>query len=270
MDFVISGGLGFIGINLATYLVEQRKTFKVLDKMCNQDICESSQLKNLPKFQTFVHLAAFTNVRQSILLPSKAINENILGLTNCLDCVRDTKAHFIYTSSMGAPLSLSPYQASKLAGEFICNAYRESYGVEATTLRLSNVYGPRSKYKNSVVSSFIKRCCDGEDIEIFGNGLQTRDFVHVEDVCNTIINCTKQKTINVASGTTISILELAEIIRHLSFELINFRPEIKWKAAVRGEIEKVDANTDITPTVLLEDGLKSTFEWFKDYYITSE
>lgn len=264
MDYIISGGLGFIGKNLSINLSKSGKNVKILDKMCGQDVCQ--KLPGLEKSRRFVHLAAFTNVRESIRDPKKAINSNILGITNCIEYARKAKAHFIYTSSMGAPNSLSAYSASKYAGELVCNAYRESYGLRVNILRLSNVYGPHSKHKNSVVASFIKCCLDQRDITIHGNGLQTRDFVHVDDVVKTIIKCPKRKITNVASGTATSIIELAEMIRHISSKVTGFKPEISWKAAVRGEIDKVDTSTDIKATVLLEEGLKDTFEWFKRHY----
>lgn len=267
MDYIISGGLGFIGKNLSIKLSKSGKNVKILDRLCGQNVCD--KLPGLEKSKTFVHLAAFTNVRESIRDPKKAVSDNVLGILNCIEYARKAKAHFIYTSSMGAPLALSAYSASKYAGEVICNAYRESYGLPVTTLRLSNVYGPHSKHKGSVVASFIKCCLERRDITIYGNGLQTRDFVHVDDVVNTIINCQKRKTINVSSGTVTSIIELAEIIRDLSDKLIGFKPEISWKATVRGEIDKVDTSTDIKTTVLLEEGLKSTFEWFKKHYSPS-
>lgn len=268
IDYIISGGIGFIGKNLACHLSDTKKTFKILDKLCGCNVCDGLNTLSQPECKTFVHLAAFTNVRESLKRPVVAINSNITGLTSCLDFARLNKANFIYTSSMGAPSSMSPYTASKYAGEFICNAYREAYGLNATVLRLSNVYGPHSKHKGSVVSAFIKRCCDMRDIEIFGNGLQTRDFVHVDDVCKTILKRPKKSLIRVASGKTTSIIELAEIIRDLSDKLLNFRPNIKWSARIRGEVEKVGSDTDIKATMLLEDGLRSTFEWFKEHYST--
>lgn len=268
MDYIISGGLGFIGKNLSIKLSKSNRKFKILDKLCGQDVC--LRLPGMEKTKKFVHLAAFTNVRLSIKNPKMAINENVAGIINCIEFAKKCGAHFIYTSSQGAPAALSPYSASKLAGESICNAFRESYGLDATTLRLSNVYGPHSKHKGSVIPAFIKRCLDRRDIKIYGNGMQTRDFIHVDDVVNTIINCSKQKLINVASGTSISILELAEIIRDLSDKIIGFRPNIEWEAPIKGEITKVDTSTDISQTVLLEEGLKSTFEWFKDHSTSTE
>jgi len=264
MDYIITGGLGFIGTNLSIKLASINAKFAVLDRLNGFDICEDPI--SFKECKTLVHLAAFTNVRGSIEWPVTAIRENIKGIVNCLQYAKDTKPHLIFTSSMGAPSSLSPYTASKLACEAICTAYRESYGIEITVLRLANVYGPHSKHKTSVVARFIKSCLEKRDLEIFGNGLQTRDFIHVDDVVRTILGCTKAKVINVGSGIATSVLELAEIIRALSTELTDFTPEIIWKDANRGEIKKVEPRTSILARVNLKTGLELTFKWYVEHY----
>ena len=264
MDYIVSGGLGFIGKNLVIKLRELKKDFQVLDRLNDFDVIKD------PIFHawcnTFVHLAAFTNVRESIEHPVKAIMENTEGTLACLHYARESGAHFIFASSMGAAKSLSPYSASKLAGEAFCVAYRASYVTPTTILRLSNVYGPHSKHKESVVAKFIKNCLDRQDIEIFGEGLQTRDFIHVDDVVRTILHCSKAKMINVSTGKATSILKLAEMIRYLSTELTGYIPEIVWKDAINGEIASVEPKTNIHTRIDLETGLRSTFKWFMEHY----
>jgi len=264
MDFIVSGGLGFIGTNLAIELKNKNKLFTILDKLNGYDVCEG--VITFPSCATFVHLAAFTNVRDSIKWPISAITENTQGTVKCLHYAKRLDSHFIYASSMGAPSSLSPYTSSKLAGEAFCTAYRESYGLTTTILRLSNVYGPHSKHKSSVIAKFIKKCLKHKPIEIFGDGLQTRDFVHVDDVVRTIMHCSKAKMLNVSSGEATSILDLAEMIRSLSTELIDFTPEIVWRNAIKGEIGKVKPKTSIRPKISLEEGLERTFKWYLDNY----
>ena len=264
MDYIVSGGLGFIGTNLIIELKKHERDFLPLDRLSGFDVIYD------PIFEawcnTFVHLAAFTNVRKSIKDPIAAITENTQGTLSCLQYAKKAGAHFIFTSSMGAPKASSPYTASKLACEAFCNAYRESYGIDTTTLRLSNVYGPYSKHKESVVAKFIKCCLDRKNIEIFGDGLQTRDFIHVDDVVRTIIKCSKAKMLNVSSGKSTSILKLAEMIRFLSAELTGFIPEIVWKEAIKGEIDTVEPKTNIHARIDLESGLESTFKWYMEHY----
>lgn len=268
LDMIISGGLGFIGKNLLVELMKTGMRYEIIDRICGYDVCSTEVTHEMAHCSTFVHLAAFTNVRESLKWPSVAVKQNLSGTANCLEHARKVGAHFIFTSSMGAPQALSPYSASKLACEAVCNAYRESYDMDITVLRLSNVYGPYSKHKGSVISKFINHCLDHQPLEIYGDGKQTRDFIYVEDVCKTIMQQRREKLIRVASGITTPIIEIAERIRNLSSKLINFRPDIVFKDAVQGEINQVDSRTDISQTVLLEKGLKSTFEWFKSTDVT--
>lgn len=264
MDYLISGGLGFIGKNLAIKLSKGLEKFEVLDKLTDCDLCKV-YIKTLP-CKTFVHLASLTNVRESLANPEEVILQNCQTTLKCLDCAKRCKSHFIFTSSMGAPQALSPYSASKLACEAFCTAYRESYGLNITILRLSNVYGPHSIHKNSVIPKFIKNCLDKRDLKIYGDGSQTRDFIYIDDVVDAIINCNNSKLLNISSGIPVSILYLSKLIKDLSTELTSFTPKIRHVLPIKGEIDKVEINTNIKPKVPLKTGLRETFKWFMEYY----
>lgn len=264
MSYLITGGLGFIGSNLTTELCKQKPhRFRAVDKVSGTDLTKERLFTDC---NTLIHLAAATNVRESILNPDSHIIENVKMSLNCLEHAKQHNSNFIFTSSMGAPLSMSPYSASKLACESFCNAYRESYGLDTQILRLSNVYGPHSIHKTSVVAKFIRACLDKKSLTIIGNGLQTRDFIHVNDVVNTILRPLALRITNVATGFATTILSLAEHIMELSTELISYTPEITFHPVVDGEITNIDVTTDIKPTINLEEGLESTFKWFMENY----
>jgi len=176
----------------------------------------------------------------------------------------------VQVSSIGAPQALSPYSASKLACEAYCTAYKESFGLDTVILRLSNVYGPSSDHKDSVMAKFIKLCLDKKPLTIYGNGYQTRDFVYVSDVADTILNYNGSERLNVAFGTSYPIRVIAEYIKEMSSKLTGFSPEIRFANAIKGEILKVEQTTDIVPKVSLEQGLKTTFKWFMENYDASE
>jgi len=262
LNYLISGGLGFIGGNLILKAFMSNKTYKVLDLLSGQDVGNYQSLTSQPNHSTFIHLAAFTNVRESIRQPKQCIGENLNSTLNCLNFALSRNSNFILTSSMGASKAMSPYSASKLACEACCTAFEASYGLKTTTLRLSNVYGPNSRHKNSVVAKFIKLCISNQDLEIYGSGEQTRDFIHVDDVCDTLLSNPKGSKIRVTSNTSTSINQLAELISETSYKLINFRPEIVKTKSIKGEILNNDCSTDIKPTVQLEQGIESTFKWF--------
>ena len=197
MNYIISGGAGFIGQNLVGNLPKPYFS-TILDISQGQGQDLRKELITVPLCDTFIHLAALTDVRRSLSHPQKVILDNCKMTLNCLEYARYHKAHFIFTSSMGASELQSPYSASKLACEEFCTTYRQTFGVKVNVLRLSNVYGPHSIHKTSVIAKFIKQCINRKDLEIFGDGMQTRDFVHVDDVIDTIINCKKFNPLNVA------------------------------------------------------------------------
>ena len=147
-----------------------------------------------------VHLAAQTGVIPSLEDPAFDMEQNVGGTLNLLEACRIAGTPRFVLASSSAPLGeqeppideskvprpLSPYGASKLAGEGYCSAYAGSFGLETIALRFSNVYGPRSTYKGSVVAKFIKNILSGIPLTIYGSGGQTRDFIYVEDLCDAI------------------------------------------------------------------------------------
>lgn len=265
-DYVITGGLGFIGKNLTDELNKSSKDSSVciIDKSSGTDLSDPPVV--MPDYETLIHLASETNVRESILQPEYFISQNIKTILKCLNHIRHHKSRLIFTSSMGAPLSLSPYSASKLACESICKAYRESFNLDIKILRLSNVYGPHSLHKTSVIAKFIKLCLDKKPLTIIGNGNQTRDFVHVNDVVEAIINPRPPTITNVSSGQAITILSVAKLIKHISSKLTNFNPKLIFYPEILGEINQVDTKSNIEPTIDFEQGLNSTFKWFMENY----
>jgi UDP-glucose 4-epimerase len=143
-----------------------------------------------------VHLAANTGVGPSVEDPRLDMECNVLGTLNVLETARlNGVKKFIFASS-GAPAGeveppiheelpphpVSPYGASKLAGEGYCSAYYRTFGIDTVCLRFGNVYGPRSKKKSSVVAKFIRQALNGETCEIYGDGTQTRDFIYFDDL----------------------------------------------------------------------------------------
>lgn len=147
-----------------------------------------------------VHLAANTGVGPSVENPRVDCLTNVIGTFNVLEAARfNAVSRFIFASS-GAPVGeveppiheelaphpVSPYGASKLAGEGYCSAYYKSFGLETVALRFGNVYGPGSVHKASVVAKFIKRALDGLPLEIYGDGSQTRDFIFIDDLVEAI------------------------------------------------------------------------------------
>lgn len=271
MDYCITGGNGFIGTNLVDYLQRKGKSIKVIDLrsgMSFSSLCIDVSAR-LPQFShdILVHLAAETNVRMSIEVPNHTIVRNINGILNCLNHVKEQKANkLIFTSSVSSSDCKSPYLASKMACEAICNSYKCSYNLDIKVLRLSNVYGPNSLLKESVIPKFIKNCLDKQPITIYGDGSQCRDFIHVDDV----VRCIYEETDGyIATGRLTSIKSIANMISDISEKLIGYRPRIVYENAICGEVNKPIPRTDIWTTVKIDEGLVNTFEWFRHNYATS-
>ena len=147
-----------------------------------------------------VHLAANTGVAPSVADPRKDCVTNVIGTLNYLEAARRRGVRRFVQASSGAPVGectppiheeipprpVSPYGASKLAGEAYCSAYFRTFGVETVALRFGNVYGPGSGHKSSVVARFIRRALLGQPLEIYGDGRQTRDFLYIDDLVRAV------------------------------------------------------------------------------------
>jgi UDP-glucose 4-epimerase len=247
--YLITGHKGFIGRNLITYM--NRKSIPYT-------------FTNWKEADTVIHLSAATNVRKSIIKPVENFNKNSLGTFNLLKKSLDHNIkRFIFTSSMGVTLPQSPYLASKVTGEAYCRAFSHSYNLKTHVLRLSNVYGPCSEYKDSVIAKFIKATINKETFEIYGDGTQTRDFVYVEDLLPEIL-IPKLPLTPLCSGTTTSINSLLNNLILLSKEFFNYVPKISHIRSQPGEITTVKPDRGIFGAHDLETGLRKTYQWYAE------
>lgn len=235
-----------------------------------------------------VHLAANTGVAPSLEDPMQDMETNVIGTFNILEAARKKKVEKVIFASSGAPLGnvtppineekaprpLSPYGASKLAGEGYCSAYSGSFGLQTIALRFGNVYGPRSKHKGSVVAKFIKGALNGEPLEIYGDGNQTRDFIYIDDLINAIVLSLKAKDLGgeifqIATHKETTVNEIAVFLKAI-FETKGLQHvEILYRDSRMGDakrnysdISKAKKILGYSPKVSLEEGLKLTFDYF--------
>lgn len=236
-----------------------------------------------------VHLAASTGVLPSIENPRKDLEVNVIGTFNLLEAARQSSVERFIFASSGAPLGecsppvheglparpISPYGASKLAGEGYCSAYNGSFGVNTVALRFGNVYGPGSNHKTSVVATFIKQALAGETLVIYGDGDQTRDFIFIEDLIDAVVGAVDAdvggEVFQIASQRETTINELATLLCETILEVTGIDPAMRRIAPRRGEmrrnysdISKVKAALGWQPKWNLRDGLRATVEWFID------
>ncbi len=301
MRILVTGGCGFIGSNLVPDLLKSGHQLRVLDnysvgspaalfgwdvELIEDDVRDMEVVRSaVHDMDAVIHLAAQTGVIPSQQDPRLDFEINATGTLNLLLASRDAGVgRFVFASSNAplgalvppvdekcAPRPLSPYGASKLAGEGYCSAFYGSYGLPTVVLRFANVYGPRSSHKESVVARFIKDTLETGQVTIYGDGQQTRDLIHVSDLCAAIERalvadaCIGQ-VVQIATGTETKIVDLA----HLVFHSLQ-RPEtrLNFEPARPGEIIRNYSCIDYAKSVLnwiplvsVVRGVPETCRWF--------
>ena len=236
-----------------------------------------------------VHLAANTGVPSSVDNPRQDCQVNVIGSLNYLEAAQRAKVKRFVFASSGAPIGIcdppiheekaphpvSPYGASKLAGEGYCCAYYHSYGVETVALRFGNVYGPLSSRKTSVVAKFIKQSLLGETLEIYGDGNQTRDFLYVSDLVDAIFKAVTTEGIGgeifqiaTANDTTITNLtrQLISVLKEVnavdSIAVSNTTERVGDVQRNYSDTTKAKERLQWRATVDLNEGLRKTVSWF--------
>ncbi len=303
---LVTGGAGFIGSHLVERLMKEGYEVVVLDNfssgnienirqhmksetffLVKGDIRSSNDVKEaLKNVDAVFHLAAIVSVPLSVENPLLVNDVNVKGTLNVLEASSKTEAkRFICASSCAVygevnrlPIDercltdpLSPYAVSKLAAECYCKIYNQNYGLDTLCLRYFNVYGPRQA-RNSysgVIQRFIDRLNQRRSPIVYGDGLQTRDFVHVEDIIEAnmlALNCQKGfgDTFNVGTGRPTTIRQLAEILLALKGGN-NLKP--KYVAHRKGDIRKswadirkAERTLGYKPRIPLKKGLKTLLD----------
>lgn len=305
MKVLVTGGCGFIGANLVKFLTGKNYVIRVLDNLSagEKKYLDNMGLSPFPKLligditdkqivaeavtdiDAVIHLAAYTDVVASLKNPGKVWDINVSGTLNLLEaCRRNSVGKFIFASSNAVlgeqappvdeskiPHPLSPYGASKLAGEALCSAYYHSFGLKTISLRFANGYGPYSGHKTSVTTKFMKRAKENKPLIIYGDGNQTRDFIHADDICQAIYlslvaldsgvpvhDLLGGEVFQIASGEETTVNQLAQQIKKLSGKEL----AIVYKPARKGEIRqnRVDITKARTllglePKIKLKEGL---------------
>jgi UDP-glucose 4-epimerase len=306
MKIVVAGGAGFIGGHIAEYWNEQGADVHVIDSLRTGNIKNIEGLENV-KFHKgsitdrelvfevlkdadyIYNLAALVSVPESIEKPFECIDINVNGMLNLLDAAKEFGAKKLVLSSSAAvygddpelpkrismtPHPKTPYSITKLDGEYYNKMYFEQYGLETISLRYFNVYGPRQNPKSqyaAAVPIFVDRATKNEDITIYGDGEQTRDFIYVKDVVKANVVASQSEGItgvfNVANGSSITIKELCEKI----IELVNSKSKINFADERAGDIKHSLAAIDETVEILgfnpdfpLDEGLNNTIKYFQN------
>jgi UDP-glucose 4-epimerase len=303
MKVLITGGAGFVGTNLAIKLLEIGYEVKIYDDLStglvqnipkNVQFIEASIL-DIDKLQSetkgievIVHLGARGSVPRSIKDPVATHNVNSTGTLNVLEAARANGSHYIFSSSssvygsnMKLPKNedmvlrpLTPYAASKMSGEALSLAYSRSYALPISTFRFFNIFGPWQRPDHeyaAVLPKWISKCLNGDEIEIFGDGEQTRDFTYVGTVVQIIASCILNKVlhpepVNLAFGNRISLNQVVELLRNIFPDL-----NVKYLPPRKGDVLHSENDPKLLkslyPDIIadkFEDSLQKTINWFEN------
>jgi UDP-glucose 4-epimerase len=304
---LVTGGAGFIGSHIATALVERGHHVRVLDNLCTgsranlahiaddvefieADILNESAVSRVMRnVEVVFHQAALASVPLSLENPRQVHEATATGTLNILQqAVRRNVRRVVYAGSSSCygdqPWSanreidtlhcLSPYAAGKLAGEFYCQSFFESFGLETVVLRYFNVFGPRqdpdSPY-SAVIPLFITWLLSGKSPVVYGDGQQSRDFAYVGNVVDGNLLAAEVpeaagQTFNLANGRSTTLLELIGVLGDLLE--VNVPPDFQppRKGDIRdslSDISRAVAVLGYTPRVGLREGLQRSIEYYR-------
>jgi UDP-glucose 4-epimerase len=305
--YLVTGGAGFIGSHLVASLIDRGETVRVIDDLSTGraenlahlpanriefvrgDIADSQAIAEaVCGIEVVFHHAALASVPRSIELPLETHAACVTGTVTLLDaCRRHGVRRVVYAASSSCygnqeqmpktesqlPQVLSPYAAAKLAGELYCESFAACYPLETVRLRYFNVFGPRQDPKSpysAVIPLFVSALLSGRRPTIFGDGSQSRDFTHVDNVVAANLRAAfatdvSGKVYNIACGSSLSVLDLLkELCRLLGKP---FNPE--FGPARAGDVQHSWADISAAqrdlgydPTTDLHEGLRQTVEWY--------
>jgi UDP-glucose 4-epimerase len=302
MRVLVTGGAGFIGSHVTDAFVTRGDQVSVVDdfsrgragrldarvtshKLSVTDVESLTALVQAYRPDLICHLAAQIDVRASVADPATDAQANIVGTINVLEAGRAVGARVIFTSSAGvygreaarptaeddATLPESPYGAAKLCAEHYVGLYNRLHVTRHAVLRLANVYGPRQDPAGEagVIAVFCARVLAGQAPVIYGDGMQTRDYVYVGDVVRAFVAAAasgRPGTWNVGTGIETTVLDLTAIIGSCAGRAVT--PE--FAAARPGELQHSALATHLAakelgwrPKAALADGMRKVYQWIE-------
>lgn len=296
-SILVTGGAGFIGQHLVDTLVEENDV-RILDDFSTgsrEDVDDRATVieddirdpeavaHSMEGVDVVFHEAAVIDVNASVEDPVSTDEINCDGTLHVLEAAKEANARVVLASSTavyGQPTQipveesdakqpLSPYGLQKLTLDHYARLYHELYGVETVVLRYFNVYGPNQSDGGyaGVIDIFLDRARRGDPLVVHGEGTQTRDFVHVDDVVQANVLAASAdvsgEAYNIGTGTSITIAELAELVRDITdsgVEIVHGEKRDGDIDLSEADIEKARSQLGYEPTITLRDGLDGFIE----------
>ncbi len=308
MKLLVTGGAGFIGSNFIRYVLANYPTYSIVnfDKLTyagnlenltdvqndsrysfiRGDVCDrESVFSAVNSADVVIHFAAESHVDRSILGPEEFIRTNVLGTYTILEAVKTYKKrlHHISTDEVFGTLGpkdqpftertpyqpRSPYSASKASADHLVRAYHETYGIAATISNCSNNYGPYM-FPEKVIPLFITNLLEGKHVPVYGDGMQIRDWIFVDDHIRGIMKILEQGTIGetycLGGGYEITNIQLTKTLLSIlgkdesCIDFVADRPGHDRRYAI--DFSKATRELGWTPEVSFEEGIRRTVEWY--------
>ncbi len=257
-------------------------------RLVEADIRDGAKLQEACRQETvdaIIHLAARAGVRPSLAQPRLYTEVNVLGTQNLLELARELGVKkFVFASSSSVygvnqkvPFAesdtifnpISPYAATKLAGEALCHVYHYVYGLDVVCLRLFTVYGPRQR-PDLAIHKFTRAIGEGKPIELFGDGSTRRDYTYVDDVVQGVLAGLDRplgfEVINLGESQTVTLLELVRLLE----QALGKKAEIRWLPNQPGDVPVTFADISkarrllgYDPQTRIHDGIPRFVEWYR-------
>ena len=308
--YLITGGAGFIGSSIGRALLAGGDRVRIIDnfssgrrenfadyardvELIEADILDPAALRRAVEgVEVIFHEAAIPSVPKSMAEPIENHEANATGTLRVLHAAREAGVRrLVYAASSAAygdapelpkietqpPAPISPYGASKLAGEYYLQVYAQAFGLETVSLRYFNVFGPRQDPKSeyaAVIPKFITAALAGQTPRIFGDGTQSRDFCHIDNIIEANFKAASApaaqvsgQMFNIACGAATDLNQVVAVIG----DILGRKVEARHEPERAGDIKHSYANVDkarrllgYTAAVSFADGLRRTLAWYRD------
>lgn len=265
MNVLITGSAGFIGKNITEWFAD-RYNVCGMDKLDGKDIRDIDEcMKWTRNRHVVIHLAALPGVRESFNDPMETFRTNVLGTAMLIEAsIANGVDKFIFASSGAADnRDDSPYAMSKWMAEYNI----QLAPIDSVILRFSNVYGPYSEHKTSLIANAMKALRNGNNIDVYGDGSNARDFIHVYDVCRAVelamLSTEKHNCpIEIGTGKAIAVMDvISELVLVSEKNLnVNHTPKVLEQQRVAANPERAYRELGFKTSIPLRTGLKQTLE----------
>ncbi|HET6146780.1 MAG TPA: SDR family oxidoreductase [Polyangia bacterium] len=307
--YLVTGGAGFIGSSIARALVKRGDQVRIIDnfssgrrenfadfarevELIEADILDPTALRRaLQGVEVVYHEAAIPSVPKSMAEPIENHEANASGTLRVLHAAREAGVRrLVYAASSAAygdapelpkletqpPAPISPYGASKLAGEYYLQVYAQAFGLETVSLRYFNVFGPRQDPRSeyaAVIPKFITAALAGQTPRIFGDGTQSRDFCHIDNIIEANFKAASAPAVqvsgqvfNIACGVATDLNQVVAVIGDILGKKIEPRHEAERAGDIKhsyADISKARQRLGYTASVSFADGLRRTLDWYR-------